>query len=149
MGFLPCSSCVNSTVWMHHMDKAYRGKTTREMHKNVMSCIEQILKATSHKITVLWPPTSHLKNHPSKMNKACRTLLEMQEQNHQRCSPMDPFTYMCQYWTIKNVLTTQYGLEDLLGAKDDRNDWWEIIIEFRASSVTSGWWWRVFCCKVL
>ena len=61
MEFLPSSSCVNTTVRMHHMnaDKTYREKTRWEMHKNVTSCTEQILRATLHE-TGVWPLTSHL-----------------------------------------------------------------------------------------
>ena len=60
--FLPSSGCVNSTVWMHHMDadETYREKARRELHKNAMSYIEQILEATSHETTVVRPPTSYL-----------------------------------------------------------------------------------------
>ena len=45
---------------MHHMDaeKTYREKAKREMHKNAMSYIEQILEATSHKTTIVWLPIS-------------------------------------------------------------------------------------------
>ena len=43
----------------------------KELHKNAMSYIEQILKSTAHETTALWPLTSHLQNHPNKMNKAC------------------------------------------------------------------------------
>ena len=48
---LTSSSCVNSTIWMHHMeaDKAYGEKARRELHKNAMSYIEQILEGTYHK----------------------------------------------------------------------------------------------------
>ena len=43
---------------------------------------EQILEAAPHKTTPVQPLTSHLKNHPSKMNKICGTLLEKQRQTH-------------------------------------------------------------------
>ena len=33
--------------------------------KNAMSCIEQVLEATSHKTAAVRPPTTHLKNHPN------------------------------------------------------------------------------------
>ena len=68
MQFLPNSVCVNSTVWMHHMDAdlAYRGKARLELHKNAKSYIEQVLEATSHKTTAVQPPISHLENYPKK-----------------------------------------------------------------------------------
>ena len=50
-----------------------------ELHKNATSYFEQILAATLHKTTAVQPLTFHHKNHPSKMNKTCGTLLEKQE----------------------------------------------------------------------
>ena len=40
--FFPCSGCVNSTKWMHHMDadEAYGEKGRQELHKNVTSHTE-------------------------------------------------------------------------------------------------------------
>ena len=78
--FLPSSSCVNTTVHMHHMDvnKMHKEKTRWEQYKNFMNYIEQILKATPLKTSAVWLLTSHLKNYPIKMNKTCGTLLEKQ-----------------------------------------------------------------------
>ena len=41
-----------------------------------MSYIKQILGATSHKTTVVRPPSSYLEDHPSQTKKTCVTLLE-------------------------------------------------------------------------
>ena len=41
-----------------------------------MSYTKQIQETTSQKIAAVRPPTSHLENHPNKMDKTCRTLLE-------------------------------------------------------------------------
>ena len=50
MRILLSSTCVISTEWMCILDadKAYGEKARWELHKNVTSCIEQILEATSH-----------------------------------------------------------------------------------------------------
>ena len=47
---------------MHLMDadKAYREKAKRGLHKNVTSCIEQILEATSYETAVVRLPISYL-----------------------------------------------------------------------------------------
>ena len=47
---------------MHHMEayKTFLEKAKWELYKNAMSYIEQILEATPHETTVLWPFTSHL-----------------------------------------------------------------------------------------
>ena len=43
MEFLSNSGCVNTTVWMHHMDadKMYWEKARQELHKNATRYIEQ------------------------------------------------------------------------------------------------------------
>ena len=45
------SGSDNSTVWMHYMatDKTHKEKARQELHKNAMSHIEQMPKATPHK----------------------------------------------------------------------------------------------------
>ena len=51
---------------MNHMDadKAHEEKTRQQLHKNISSCIEKILEAALHKTVVLWPPITHLEDHP-------------------------------------------------------------------------------------
>ena len=41
MGFLSSCGCVNTTVWMHHMDanKTYEEKARWELHKNANCCL--------------------------------------------------------------------------------------------------------------
>ena len=105
-GFLPNCCCVNITVWMYHMNtnKTYREKAKWELHKNDTSYFKQILEATPHKTTAVQLLTFHLKDHPSKMNKTCRTLLLQQEWTHKWCSSMDSYTwtYQCRP-TSKNL----------------------------------------------
>ena len=82
MGFLPSCGCVNTTVWIYHMDvnKMHKEKARWELNKNATFCFEQVLEATPHKTATIQSLPSHLKNHPSKMSKTCRTLLEKQGQ---------------------------------------------------------------------
>ena len=51
--FFPSSSCVNTAIWMHHVDAdwAYWEKGWRQLYKNATSCIEQVLELKSSKIT--------------------------------------------------------------------------------------------------
>ena len=78
-GFFPSCGCVNTTVWMHHMDanKMHREKSRWELLSNARNYLEQILEGTSHKTTAVRPLTFHLKNHQNKKTNTCRTLLEM------------------------------------------------------------------------
>ena len=41
-------------------DKTHRQKARRELHENATSYVEQILKATPHKTTVVWLPICYL-----------------------------------------------------------------------------------------
>ena len=51
------------------------------LYKNATWCFKQILEEASPKTAAVWLLTSHLKNHPSKMNKIYGTLLEKQGQS--------------------------------------------------------------------
>ena len=54
--------CVDSTVWMHHMDadKAYWEQARRELHEKATSNTKQIQEETSNEKAVVRPPTSYL-----------------------------------------------------------------------------------------
>ena len=51
-------------------------KVWRQLQKNAVSCIEQVLEATPHKTVALRPPITHHKNYPSWTNQTCETRLE-------------------------------------------------------------------------
>ena len=70
---------INTTVWMHHLDgnKIFAKKATWELYKNAMCYFEQILEATPHKTAAVWPLTSRLKNHPSKMKNMWRSISDI------------------------------------------------------------------------
>ena len=72
IGFLPCSSCVNRTVWLHHEDinEIYIEKARSEQHKNASCYFERILKATPYKTAVIRLPATHLTNQTSKRRHA-------------------------------------------------------------------------------
>ena len=67
MQFLPGSGCVDTAVWMHHLDanKTAGEEARRQLHKNVSSNIEQVLVATPNKAPTRRPPASHHENYPS------------------------------------------------------------------------------------
>ena len=67
MQFLPGSSRVDTAVWMHHLDanKMAGEEARRQLHKNVVSNIEQVLAATPHKAATIRPPVSHHENYQS------------------------------------------------------------------------------------
>ena len=53
-------------------DKMHGEKTRCELYMNTSCSFEEILEATLHKKAAIWPLTSDLTNHPSKMIKTCR-----------------------------------------------------------------------------
>ena len=48
MKILPNSSCLHTTVWIHHVNvnEMHGEKTRWELHKNTSHCLEQILEVT-------------------------------------------------------------------------------------------------------
>ena len=67
MQFLPGSGHVDTAVWMHYLDanKMAGEEARRQLHKNVVSNIEQVLAATPHKAPTIQPPASHHENYSS------------------------------------------------------------------------------------
>ena len=52
---------------MHYLDADQLAgeKAKRQLHKNDVNNIEQVLEATPNKAPTVWPPTSHQENYPS------------------------------------------------------------------------------------
>ena len=69
-------SDLSDKIKRYFFHAVYKEKARRGLHKKATSYIEQILEATSPKTVAVRPPSSHLKNHPNKTNKICRTQLE-------------------------------------------------------------------------
>ena len=99
MGFLPSCSCINTTVWMHHIDanKTHGEKASGKLHKNAACCFELILEATFHKTAVVRLPTSHITINPSKMNNTSETQLEKLGQTHERCCLIEFYAWTHHY----------------------------------------------------
>ena len=100
--FLPKCGCVCTTVWMQHMDgyKIHWNKARWELNKRVTNYFKQIPDTTPHETTAVLPLDTHRKNHPSKTNKKCRTLLEKQDRIHEWLCSIDSHTWICQCWAI-------------------------------------------------
>ena len=54
----------------------YGEKAWWQLHKNVVSNIDQVLEAAPHKAAAVKPLTTHHENYPSQMSQICGTLLE-------------------------------------------------------------------------
>ena len=113
-------------MWLHHLDinKALWEKVRWELHKDTAYHFQQILEVTLYKTAAVWPLTSHLINHPSKMNKIWWLLLRKQ------LSPMDTHVWSHQCWLIKTYIyqlcvNTGCRLEEMPRMMDNRDGWWE------------------------
>ena len=87
------------TTWL--LTKKLDGNYTRML----LNYFLQILEPTPQE-TAVWVLTSNLKNHPSKGNKTCSTLLEKQGQTHKGCSS-----------------THGYAREGMLVGKPESDEW--------------------------
>ena len=65
--FLPSSDRFDTVIWMHYMDanKTAGQKAWRQLHKNAVSNIEQVLEATLNNAAAVRPPTTHHENYPN------------------------------------------------------------------------------------
>ena len=63
--------CVGTTIWLSHVDskETFEEKVWWELHKNAMTCFEQILQTTNRKEAAVRKLFSYLRTHPGKMNK--------------------------------------------------------------------------------
>ena len=54
-------------IWMHYMDsnKTAGEEARRQLHKNAVSNLEQVLAATPHKTLTVRPPASYHENYQS------------------------------------------------------------------------------------
>ena len=109
-----------------------------ELHKNATWCFDQILETTLHKAAVVRPLTSHLTNHPNKINRTHGTLLEKWGRTHEQCFLIVSYTWTCQHWlTSRHINSVDIGcsLEDLPWVMDDGDRWWE-----RVGGTLCCWW---------
>ena len=130
-------------------NQTYEEKAWRQLHKNAVSCIEQVLEATPHK--------KQLYDHLSPIRKAIQVRRTRQAGHCWR--DKDELISDVLLWTpshrwakvgrpgktyIRQLYAdTGCSLEDLPGAIDDRDGCRERVREFRASSAT-WWWWQTF-----
>ena len=65
--FLPGSGRIDTAIWMPYMDsnKMAGEEARRQLHKNAVSNLEQVLVATPHKTPTVRPPASYHENYSS------------------------------------------------------------------------------------
>ena len=65
--FLPGSGCIDTAIWMHYMhsNKTAGEEARRQLHKNAVSNLEQVLAAIPHETPTVRPPASYHENYSS------------------------------------------------------------------------------------
>ena len=119
----------------------------RQLHKNSVSNIEQIMEAALHKAPAVWPPTTHHKNKVRRTRHAghcwrSRDKLISDEllwtPSHGQAKAGWPArTYLKQLWANMGC-----NPEDLLEAMDDREGWRERVRVICVDGMT--WWWWLY-----
>ena len=105
-------------------------KARKKLTKNATCCFEQILEVTIYKTIVVQPLTSHLTNHPSKMNKTYRKNKEKLINIVLLWAPTHGPTIVGQSAKTFHLLwaNTGWHLEDRGSTSRvmaNRNVWWE------------------------
>ena len=142
--FLPGSSCVDTAVWMHHLDanKMAQEEARWQLHKNVASNIEQVLAATPHKAPTIWPPppitktiqvrqTRHAGHCWRSRDKLISDLLVWTPTYGWAKAGRPARTYIQQLCEDMGCSS-----EDQPGAMNDRKKWRERVWDIRASGTT-------------
>ena len=122
--------------------KTKREKARRELRKTATSYLKQILEATHHETTAVWPLTSHLKTG----RQTRRVGLYWRSKNELSSdvllwTPTNGSASVSRKARIYLHKLCAGSLEELPGAMDDRDGWRESVREIRAVSVTWWWWW--------
>ena len=122
-------------------NKIHREKTRWEIHKNATSYLEQILETIA-----VQPLISHFKNHPSKTNNKCRTLLEKLRWIHEWHSSMDPYTWTYQADQQEQIYISSVWTQDVIWETCQKR--WMIGMDRKSikkiHTVNATWWWFSF-----
>ena len=134
-------------------------KSWRQLHKNALSNIEQILEAAPHKAAAVRLPTTHQKTIQVRRTRHVRRCWRNWDElisdilpwtpSHGRTNAGRPARIYLQLLCID----TGCSLDDLPEAMNDRHGWRKRISEIRAGGAT--WWWvpvelkSFVSCKVI
>ena len=64
--FFPSSGCINTAIWMHHIDaKCMEKKLDNNYTRMLRAVFKQVLEATPHKTAAVQSPNTHHENYLS------------------------------------------------------------------------------------
>ena len=130
----------------------YEEKAGRQLHKNVVSYIEQVLEGKPNKAAAIRPPATHHENYQVRRTKHAGHCWRSKDElisdilswisSHGRAKVGRASVGRPARTYIQQLCAdTGYSLEDLLEAMDDRDGWRERAREICAYSTTWWWWW--------
>ena len=150
---------------LHYIDvnKKYGEKAWRQLHKNAVSNIEQVLEAASHKAAAARPLTTHHENYVRRIRHAGYCWRRWDELISDTLL-LTPLHGRAKAWRPARIYIQQLcaytgcSLEDLPEPMGVREGLWESVRDIRTDGVT-GWWWHkrliklaIFCrldwCKI-
>ena len=152
MQFLPGSGRIDTAIWMHYMDsnKMAGEEARRQLHKNAVSNLEQVLAATPHKKHQLY---GHLPSITKTIQvRQTRHAVHYWRSRDELISDVLLWTPTYGWakagrpaWTYIQQLCEDMGCgpEDLPESMNDREKWWERVKDIHATSTT--WWWWLLC----
>ena len=147
MQFLPSSDHVDIAIWMHYIDAnyTYGEKSWRQLHKNAVSNIEQVVEPVPHKAAAVWPPTTITKTIQVRWTRHaghCWRSKDKLISDVLLCTPSHGWAKAgWPAWTYIQQLCVDMRCspEDLPKTMDDREGWRERVRDICADGAT--WWW--------
>ena len=145
--FLPGSGCVDTTIWMHHMDayEAAGKEAGRKLYKNVESSIKQVLATTPHETPTIRTLAPHHKNYQVRRTRHAGHCWRSKDELISDVLLWTP-THGCarvgrpaRTYIQQLCEDTGCNPEDLPEAMNDREKWRETVRDIRAGGTT--WWW--------
>ena len=94
-------------------------------------CLEQILEPESHQTVAVWPPTSHLPNHPRRKGRYARHSWRTKDELISDVLLWTPtHGQLTKTYIHQRCVDTGWSRDDLLGAMNDREGWGEKVKGF-------------------
>ena len=109
--------------------------------------MEQVLEATPHKKSTVWPPTTIMKTIKVTRTRQTGHSWRSKDELISDILLWTPSHGWAKVWRPARTyiqqlcVDTGYSLEDLLGAMDEIDEWRERVREIHAGSAIWWWWW--------
>ena len=121
----------------------------RQLHKNAVCNLEQLLAATPHKTPTVRPPASYHKTIQVRRTRHAGQCWRSRDELISDVLLWTP-TYgrakagrLARTYIQQLCEDTECSPEDLPEAKNDREKWRERVRDIRASGTTWWWWWII------